>query len=237
MYQFESRVRYSEVNSEMKMTLPSLLDYLQDCCTFQSEELGIGVAYLAKEHVAWVLSSWEIDIFRYPTMGEKISVHTWPYDFKGFYGYRNFRIVNEQGEVLVCANSVWVFMDTDKMRPARITDELVAIYQDELENPLQGQWSARKIALPDDMETKEPVPVAKYFIDTNHHMNNSKYVLVAREYLPEGFLPGRLNVEYKKAAVLGDVLYPSVAVEQDEVIVSLADEVGKPYAVVRFVRQ
>ena len=30
MYQFSSRVRYSEVNSEKILTLPALLDYLQD---------------------------------------------------------------------------------------------------------------------------------------------------------------------------------------------------------------
>jgi len=33
MYSFSNRVRYSEVNSEKELTLPSLLDYLQDCCT------------------------------------------------------------------------------------------------------------------------------------------------------------------------------------------------------------
>ena len=58
MYSFESRVRYSEVNSEKQMTLLALLEYLQDCCTFQSEDLGIGVDYLSEEQVAWVLSSW-----------------------------------------------------------------------------------------------------------------------------------------------------------------------------------
>ena len=90
MYSFNSRVRYSEVNSEKELTLPSLLDYLQDCCTFQSEDLEIGVDYLAKEQVAWVLSSWEIKIYRYPQMGQHIKVSTWPYAFRGFYGYRNF---------------------------------------------------------------------------------------------------------------------------------------------------
>ena len=37
MYDFKSRVRYSEVNSERQLTLPALIDYLQNCCTFQSE--------------------------------------------------------------------------------------------------------------------------------------------------------------------------------------------------------
>ena len=40
MYQFKSRVRYSEINSEQQLTLSALLDYLQDCCTFESEGAG-----------------------------------------------------------------------------------------------------------------------------------------------------------------------------------------------------
>lgn len=237
MYQFDSRVRYSEINSKQQLMIASMLDYLQDCCTFQSEEMGLGVDYLAKEQVAWVLSSWEIEILRYPKMGEKIQVGTWPSDFKGFYGSRNFLIKGENEEVLAKANSLWVFMDTEKMRPTRVNDTFVETYGKILEPALEGNWSDRKISVPEEQTAMEPVQVAKFFIDTNHHMNNGKYVLVAEEYLPEDFKVGRLKVEYKKAAVLGDVLYPAVTVEEDVVTVTLADETGRAYAVVQFMKQ
>lgn len=100
MYSFSNRVRYSEVNSEKELTLPSLLDYLQDCCTFESEDFGVGVDYLAKEQVAWILSSWEIKVYRYPQMGQHIKVSTWPYAFRGFYGYRNFCIEEKMEKYL-----------------------------------------------------------------------------------------------------------------------------------------
>lgn len=237
MYQFDSRVRYSEVNSKQQLMLSSLLDYLQDCCTFQSEDMGIGVDYLAGEHAAWVLSSWEIEIARYPKMGERIQVGTWPYDFKGFYGYRNFVMKSEAEEELAWANSLWVFMDTEKMRPARVNDTCVKAYGKILEPALEADWSDRKIVVPEGQKAMEPVQVARFFIDTNHHMNNSKYVLVAEEYLPEDFRVGRLRVEYKRAAVLGDVLYPSVTADEDRVTVVLADKAGKIYAIVQFIEQ
>jgi medium-chain acyl-[acyl-carrier-protein] hydrolase len=187
MYSFNSRVRYSEVNSEKELTLPSLLDYLQDCCTFQSEDLEIGVDYLAKEQVAWVLSSWEIKIYRYPQMGQHIKVSTWPYAFRGFYGYRNFRIEGDDGIIFAEANSV--FMDTEKMRPARISERMKEIYTPEINDEIPGEWADRKISLPDDAVKKsvkkEPVRVSRFYIDTNHHMNNGKYILVAEEYLPD----------------------------------------------------
>ena len=237
MYQFDSRVRYSEVNSEQQLMISSMLDYLQDCCTFQSEDMGLGVDYLKREQVAWVLSSWEIEILRYPKMGERIQVGTWPSEFKGFYGSRNFLMKNENEEVLAKANSLWVFMDTEKMRPTRVNDTFVERYGSVIEPPLEGNWSERKITVPKEATAMEPVQVAKFFIDTNHHMNNGKYVLVAEEYLPEDFMVGRLRVEYKKAAVLGDVLYPAVTVKEDVVTVVLADEEGRTYAIVQFMKQ
>ena len=232
MYCLESRVRYSEVNSRKRLTLPSLLDYLQDCCIFQSEELGIGVDYMAERHIAWILSSWQIEILASPGLGERIRVNTWPYDFKGFYGYRNFTVEDDRGEILARANSVWVFMDIEKMRPVRIFGEVIERYQDGFGEALAGPWADRKIAVPRQWERKSPIRVAGFQIDTNHHMNNGKYIQAAEEFLPEGFEVRGLRAEYKKAAVLGDVLYPLVTVEADSVTVVLADEGDKPYAVV-----
>ena len=46
MYEFDSRVRYSEVDHHGTMTVPALINYFQDCSTFQSEDLGIGTTVL-----------------------------------------------------------------------------------------------------------------------------------------------------------------------------------------------
>ena len=237
MYHFNSRVSYSEVNSERTLTLPALLDYFQDCCIFQSEDLGVGVEHLDETKTAWVLSSWEIRLNRLPQMCEGIRICTWPYDFKGFYGYRNFLIKDEKGTELVRANSVWVFMDTERMRPIKISDDMVNAYRDKITEGLSGEWGDRKVTVPDGGEKKEPVRVARFHIDTNHHMNNGKYVLVAEEFLPENFMVGGLRVEYRKAAVLGDTLYPVVTVGEQSATVVLGGEADEVYAVVQFLRR
>ena len=170
MYDFKSRVRYSEVNSERQLTLPALIDYLQNCCTFQSEDMNIGVEYLEQHHAAWVLSSWEIVMNRYPKLAEHITVSTWPYSFKGFYGYRNFTIKDEAGEICAFANSVWVYMDTATMRPVRIAKEVQDAYIPVMDEAIQYDWSDRKIRIEGTPVEKEPVLVQRFHIDTNHHM-------------------------------------------------------------------
>lgn len=230
MYSFDSRIRYSEVDSQGKITLTAILDYFQDCSTFHSEDLGVGLSYLAKEKVVWVLSSWQIEVKRYPEFGELVTVGTWPYGFQSFFGYRNFTLESDKGELLAYANSVWVLLDLKKGRPAKLSPKMLEVYQ--LSPQLPMECESRKILLPQQMEKLESFPVHKYHIDTNQHVNNGKYVSMAWEYLPRGFQIGKMRAEYRKAAVYGDRIYPFVASMEDEVTVNLADEGGRPYAIV-----
>ena len=230
MYSFDSRIRYSEVDSQGKITLTAILDYFQDCSTFHSEDLGVGLSYLAKEKVVWVLSSWQIEVKRYPEFGELVTVGTWPYGFQSFFGYRNFTLESDKGELLAYANSVWVLLDLKKGRPAKLSPKMLEVYQVSPQLPMECEL--RKILLPQQMEKLESFPVHKYHIDTNQHVNNGKYVSMAWEYLPRGFQIGKMRAEYRKAAVYGDRIYPFVASMEDKVTVNLADEGGRPYAIV-----
>mgnify|MGYP000050266388 FL=1 len=70
----------------------------------------------------------------------------------------------------------------------------------------------------------------RHHLDTNRHVNNAQYVAIARELLPVDFALGELRVEYRKAAVLGDVMYPKLAQVPEGYVVSLQDAEGQVYA-------
>ena len=53
-YSFDSRVRYSEIGEDKKLTLNSIINYFQDCSTFHSEAAGVGMDFLADKHQVWV---------------------------------------------------------------------------------------------------------------------------------------------------------------------------------------
>lgn len=230
MYSFESRVRYSEVDSEGRITLNAILDYFQDCSSFQSEELGVGLEFLMEQNFVWVLTSWQVEVKRYPSYGEKITASTWPYGFKGFLGYRNFLIKGKEEEVFACANSVWALLDMETGKPARIPRKMADAYEFSPQLPMEK--ASRKIQLPEHMQAREPFPVQKYHIDVNRHVNNGKYVGMALEYLPQKAQVGKLKAEYRKAAVYGDVIYPFIQQEGTKMTVNLANGQGMPYAVI-----
>jgi len=229
MYTFESRVRYSESDEYGRLSLEGIMNYLQDCSTFQSEDLGMGISYLKAKKRAWWLNSWQILVDRQPLFGERIRISTWPRGFKGIYGYRNFMITDSGGNALVRADSCWFFYDLEHQCPARVTQDEVRGYG-EGEEALVMPPAPRKIVLPADCTDGMPVTVARHHLDTNMHVNNAQYVSIARELLPERFSIGEVRVEYKKAAVLGDRMYPKIAKIPEGYVVSLQDEQGMSHA-------
>lgn len=231
-YTFDSRVRFSEVDHTKRITLPGIINYFQDCSTFQSESLGYGVDYFAKYKKAWVLSYWQVEVTRYPALGEKITVSTWATEFTGLLGMRNFSLQDETGERVACANSVWAYMDMEKGRPCKPSEEEREAYGSG--EPLDMEYESRKIALPEETCDAEPFRVRKYHIDTNEHVNNCQYVQMAMEMLPGDIEVQKLRVEYKRSAVLGDMIYPKIAREDDRAVIELCDDEGRPYAVVEF---
>ena len=231
-YSFKGRVRYSEIGEDGCLTLPGIQNYYQDCCTFQSENIGQGMEALEERQRAWVLSSWQIVVNRYPGLGETIVASTAPYGFKGFLGMRNFTLKTEDGELLSYANSIWTNIDTETGLPARLTDEDIRGY--ELDEKLEMDYAPRKIALPEGMEAQEPFAIQKHHLDTHHHVNNCQYIRMGADYLPEGFEIRQMRAEYKKQALLGDVFYPAVKLEMRKVTVALSTENGEPYAIVEF---
>lgn len=232
MYTFDARIRYSEMDSEGRMTLASLLNYFQDASTFHSEDLGVGVEYNRKMHLAWVLSAWQIVVEEYPKLGDRVVVGTHPYDFKGFLGSRNFVMMTEEGKYLAKANSLWTLLDTNTNKPTLPTELMLEKYV--LEEKLSMDYAPRKIAIPEGAAAKQSIVVKKHHLDTNHHVNNAQFVNMAMEYLPENFVIRQMRAEYKMQAFLNDELYPYVAKLDEGYVIVLRDQNNKPYVNVEF---
>lgn len=234
MYCYDGTVRYSELDSRGRLSIGGLLNYFQDCSTFQSEALGVGVEYLSSRDQAWVLASWQIDIIRRPSLCEKITVGTFPYEFKKSLGFRNFFLKDEKGEYLAKANSIWMLVNIKNMTPQMPEDIIYQSYV--LEPALEMDYSKRHITiLPDGIE-KEPFSIKKYHLDTNNHVNNGQYICMAQEYLPDEFEVGRIRAEYKKSAFYQDMLYPYVVKTDEMYQVSLRDKEQKVYVNIEFAK-
>ena len=235
MYKWDGRVRFSEIGEDKRLTLDSIVNYFQDCSTFQSEDLGNGMEVLEGMHRVWVLTSWQIVVNEYPKLGEKIVTGTWPYNFQRFLGSRNFIMYGEDGRVLAYANSLWTYLNSENGRPVRIDDEVAELYQTEPKYHMD--YADRKIALPEELMEQKPFLVDVHHLDANHHVNNGQYVKMAGLYLPKDFEIAQMRAEYKKSALLGDTICPMVHYGEEQVVVSLNDQTGRAFTVVEFLKR
>lgn len=232
MFQITNKVTYSELDEKGQMSLGALLNQFQNCSTFHSESIGLGLESLKSRQRAWILSAWQIGLNELPRLGDGISTATWATGFQGLYGIRNFSMRTLSGELLAWANSVWVFMDLAAGRPTRPAQEEMDGY--EVEEPLPFEFAPRKITTAGEGIPVDSFPVRRYHLDTNMHVNNGQYIQMAREYLPDDFGLTQVRAEYRKSAMLGDQLLAKVCAGKDLYTVTLNSETGEIFAVIEF---
>lgn len=235
MYEMNGRIRYSEVGYKKELTPVGLVNYFQDCSTFQSEDVGLGLEYFKELKRVWLLSGWQIDIRRMPLLGEEITVATWPYGFKGFIGYRNYTMTDINGEILAAANAIWTLVDLEKRVPVRVTQREIQGYQ--IMDPFDMEYLPRKVKVSGEEQKRSPILIGKERIDTNGHMNNGQYISLAEEFVPDDIFFDRIRVEYKKEVKYKDKVLPVIYNAKKSVTVVLENENGTVYAVVEFGQQ
>ena len=191
---------------------------------------------------AWLLSYWDIYIERMPKLCERLTIGTCPHAFRGVLAHRNFWIKDEAGTYILRADSLWFCYDTERMRPAKITEDMLTPFG-EMRDVLALPASERKITEPEVLTEAAPILVQPHHIDSNHHVNNAQYIAIADEVLTEAaggqerFHAGRIRAEYRKAAVLGDTMLPKYGSSPDGGrIVSLQSPAGEVYCNVEFIR-
>lgn len=227
MYDWKTRIRYSELDSDAVLSIGALVNVFQDCANFDSEDHGVGLSFLMENKMAWILLGWEFDIRRLPTMGEHVVVSTMPYDFKGSFGYRNFVMSSQDGELLARADSMWMFANWETLRPLRIPEEIYGRY--ELEEAVYRADLRSKPAM-EDLKDVDTFCIMKQHLDTNHHVNNAQYVDFAAQYLPKDRTVKNMKVQYRKQAFLGDEVHAYVGEDEQIFKVMLGTKEKEVYS-------
>lgn len=234
MYSFDGRVRYSECDEDGRLSLVSMMNYLQDCSTFHSEELGMGVEWLAEQGLGWILAGWLIEVDELPRFAEKIRTSTWSYGMRGLHAQRCFSIEDASGSPVVRADSQWFLFDRNAGKVCRIPESQHAYITDEPRLDLPPM--ERKIRVEGDGEAASPIQVTKQHLDTNRHVNNAQYVVFALDALAElghELDVHRISVQYRTMAWLGDRVFPRAHACEGGWAVELTDGADVTYAIVK----
>ena len=158
-----------------KATLSMLGNFMLKAAATHANDRGFGYDAMMAIEKAWVLSRLNVQINKYPTIYETISVQTWIEDVSKIFTQRCFALINEGGEEIGYGRSVWAAIDIKTRRAvnlAEMDNSILDHIETERQIPLKKMG---KIA----NTTSEPVYLytPKYSdIDINRHFNSIKYI-------------------------------------------------------------
>jgi acyl-ACP thioesterase len=241
VYEYPLRIGISHIGRDGVLKLGAAVDVLQNATWFQLDTETAFMAYFRENNAGMYLVSRQIVVVRLPRYAENIRVRSWVTGCDRLFGYRNSAIYDETGALCIGAYAVGAFVDLEKAAPLRVPRELAD--QAEKYEALDMEILPRKIPIPGDMIQKsDSIRVQAYHLDNYSHMNNARYVDIASACLPQGFAARRIRMEYKKAALEGDIIVPFVSPacpspgEAASLVITLNDPAGQPYTVMEFSR-
>lgn len=223
IYTKEYEMHYYDVDKNLVVGMPRIIDILCDVGTRQSEELGADIDTLTKRNMAWVFYNYDIKVFRNPIYGEKIKATTQAVGFKKFYALRDYEIKDENGNIIVEAKAIFLLINLEKRRMMRVPEDLYEVYGAE---EIQGSFSVPKLEKLLDHKYEEIFKVRYSDIDSNQHVNNTKYIDWALESVPEEIINNyklqEIKVTFEKECKYGEKIKVLTDIrEEDNKLITL----------------
>lgn len=180
--QFE--LRYFEMNEFGVASPTTILTLLEETASDHCYSINHSLYQLGEKNIGWVLFSGFMQMERYPSYKEKITIRTWLSKYSTVKGFRENIIYDEQNNIIGRAKGLWVFFDINKRRPVQIFDDIKEKWSFCSEKCLDYNIS-KKIKAIDNADYKLKFKVNRYDTDMNKHVNNIRYLQWIIESLPE----------------------------------------------------
>lgn len=210
------RVAASSVGPNGLLTIPHLVRMLQEAAMRNTVRLKISSPELiAANGLSWILRRQRIQCLQLPKMGTSVSVVTAPSGFaRRLQTFRDFHLVNDQGETLASACTQWLLMDIESRRLRPIPDHIAALSQDLAPAAAHLDPPTGKIAPPENPQQLTTSQVAYYQLDFNKHLTNPVFPELMLEPLGADFLaakqPRLIDIDFRAEAHYGDSLTAKV---------------------------
>ena len=147
-------------------------------------------------------------VIKRPEYNEEIKAETWSRKIERLCAYRDFQLRDKDGNVIVIGTSRWLFIDTIRRRPIRLTEDIADLYETENEKMVFSE-EIEEIKYEDYIFEKE-YSVQRRDIDMNEHMHNLSYLDMAYEILPQDIYKNKIfdnvRIVYNKEIVYGETV-------------------------------
>ncbi|MCB0836485.1 MAG: acyl-ACP thioesterase [Bacteroidetes bacterium] len=214
--------RFHEVDPHHRLTLPSLLNFMQETANNNSGDLGASVRDLHEEGITWVMTRMKLEIFSMPMHQEKFFVETWPAGGARSFVYRDYRLYDWKKDLIGQASSTWLVFNIHSRQMVSVPERLVPLIESpEGHTPLER--ATGKIRAKQPFSSGKDILVRWHDQDANGHVNNSFYFQWILESLPPKHFADKvlkeIDIIIKAECQFGDQLNTRLSQESEHVFV------------------
>ncbi len=219
MFEKNFQLRYFEMDKLGFASPTTIITLLQEAAADHCLSIGHGLYDLFNQNIGWVLLSGYMQIERYPTYKENITIKTWLSKYTSIKGTRENIIYDESGNIIGRAKGLWLFFDIERRRPIRIFDDISEKWGCFTEESISCDID-KKLKAVDTAEYQKNFLVYRQDLDSNKHVNNLKYLQWLFETVPDEIIDNyylhSIEGRYVKEANYGDQVESLAELDNDD---------------------
>ncbi len=239
-FEHDFEIGLRDVENPNYLSNKAILAFFENIGSYHSDSINFGLNEIPKTNSSWVLLGWKVKVLKRPIYGDKLHIVTWARNTEKFSTYRDYKVYNQNNELVIIGTSKWVLVNTTtgKLRP--IPEEIIKLYCPDTKTAFSPEESLlTKLTDSEHYDAVCTCTVGRSQIDLNNHMHNLYYLDMAYEALPEEVYKNNtfnfFEITYKKQIRLHDSVKCYYVFEENThkvVIKSLDDK--KTHAIIEF---
>lgn len=183
-----------------RLKLSGLINFLIQPAITSADKLGFGVKYLNENNLLWVLSRFDVEIYKTMKWYDELTVETWPKTIDGIFYIRDFIMRDKNNEIVAKSTSAWLAIDTIRRRPKVITGIVSETFH-ALKHKNSIEKPPIKLAKKEGEETKT-YKIGYSDLDLNKHLTTTRYIELMVDCFSMGFhqknYPSKITVNFLK---------------------------------------
>lgn len=198
-YQEQIVLSFYDVDLNQNGRLPNLIAVAMLVAENHLKQLQLSEEWLFETYqFVWVVAGHHIEIHRLPVYREQVSIKTEVIAYNRYFCLRGFTFYSETGEVLLEVETSFVLINPISRQLVGMPKELLQGFQEisEKKSPRLPRLKALEFG------DEQICPIRYFDVDSNGHVNNSRYLEWVYESLPLVFVsqhvPKTLVITYTK---------------------------------------
>lgn len=228
----EKKGIYILEKTESPISLTQVVEAFQEVAGGHAHLHRMGPKDLLPLQKAWVLYRLRVAWANRPLKDEACRLETWVQDMRRSFSRRNYRLLSKSGSLLASGAALWMLMDLDSRRPARVGSHDFPLHPDRgapCGPPEKLIPAGRALHTFDHLVGKEDT-------DQLGHVNNVRYIQLIEDFIRRiqpGFIASALDINYLAEAHPGDHLKVRLAPAAEGWELSIETAGGDPAVLAR----